>query len=171
MRIYILALSLLIMFTQCAKKATNPLVDNTKMTWRSVVPTPAPARDIELGNYTSFDLINGLKVIVVENHKIPRVSYQLAFNQDPLVEADKAGYTEIAGDLISKGTKNKSKAEIDEAIDFIGANLNTSATGIYASSLKKHSEKLLDILTDILYNPAFSSDEFNKIKKKAVYCF
>lgn len=167
MRIYILALSLLIMFTQCAKKATNPLVDNTKMTWRSVVPTPAPARDIELGNYTSFDLINGLKVIVVENHKIPRVSYQLAFNQDPLVEADKAGYTEIAGDLISKGTKNKSKAEIDEAIDFIGANLNTSATGIYASSLKKHSEKLLDILTDILYNPAFSSDEFNKIKKKA----
>lgn len=166
MRIYILALSLLIMFTQCAKKATNPLVDNSKKSWRSVVPTPAPARDIELGNYTSFDLINGLKVIVVENHKIPRVSYQLAFNQDPLIEADKAGYTEIAGDLISKGTKSKSKAEIDEAIDFIGASLNTSATGMYASSLKKHSEKLLDILTDILYNPAFSIEEFNKIKKK-----
>ena len=165
MKRYIFAFSVLIMFAQCAKKPATMITDSSKA-WRSAAPVPAPARDIELGNYTSFDLNNGLKVIVVENHKLPRVSYQLAFNHDALVESDKAGYTAIAGDLISKGTKTKSKAEIDEAIDYIGGSINTSSSGIYASSLKKHSGKLLDIMTDVLYNPAFSVDEFNKIKKK-----
>ncbi len=153
------------MFAQCAKKPATMVMDTSKA-WRSAAPTPAPARDIELGNYTSFDLNNGLKVIVVENHKLPRVSYQLSFNHDALVESDKAGYTEIAGDLISKGTKTKSKAQIDEAIDYIGGSINTTSGGIYASSLKKHSGKLLDIMTDVLYNPAFSVEEFDKIKKK-----
>ncbi len=166
MRIYILAFSVLMMFTQCANKTTTTMVDKSNKSWRAATPVPAPARDIELGTYSTFDLNNGLKVIVVENHKIPRVSYQLAFNHDAIMEAEKAGFTQIAGDLISKGTKTKSKAEIDEAIDFIGGSINTNSNGIYASSLKKHSEKLLDIFTDILYNPAFSLEEFDKIKKK-----
>lgn len=165
MRRFIIAFSVIFIFTQCAKKNTTNLVD-TSSEWRKTSPAPAPARDIELGTYSSFDLSNGLKVIVVENHKIPRVSYQLAFNQDALLESDKAGYTAIAGDLLSKGTKTKSKAEIDETIDFIGGSVSTTATGIYASSLKKHSNELLDIMTDILYNPAFSKEEFDKIKKK-----
>ncbi|MCZ2101725.1 MAG: insulinase family protein [Chitinophagales bacterium] len=165
MKRYIFALSVLFVLTQCAKKPATMMVDNSKA-WRATAPAAAPARDIELGTYSSFDLNNGLKVIVVENHKLPRVSYQLAFNHDALLEADKAGYTAIAGDLLSKGTKTKTKAEIDEAIDFIGGSINTTAQGIYASSLKKHSEKLLDIMTDMLYNPVFSQDEFNKIKKK-----
>lgn len=166
MRIFIIAFSVIFIFTQCAKKNTVNLVDSSKE-WRKASPAPGPARDIELGTYSSFDLNNGLKVIVVENHKIPRVSYQLAFNHDAIVESDKVGYTSIAGDLLSKGTKTKSKAEIDETIDFIGGSISTTSNGIYASSLKKHSDELLDVMTDILYNPAFSKDEFDKIKKKS----
>nr|HRO73771.1 pitrilysin family protein [Saprospiraceae bacterium] len=167
MKKLIFALCAIFIFTQCSKKITSDKLADSANAWRKAVPAPAPARDIELGTYSSFDLNNGLKVIVVENHKLPRVSYQLAFNHDALVEADKAGYTSIAGDLISKGTKSKTKAEIDEAIDFIGGSLNTSATGIYASSLKKHSDRLLGVMTDVLLNPAFNLEEFNKLKKKA----
>lgn len=166
MRRFIIAFSVIFIFAQCAKKNTTNLVDSSRE-WRKASPAPGPARDIELGTYSSFDLNNGLKVIVVENHKIPRVSYQLAFNHDALVESDKAGYTSIAGDLLSKGTKSKSKAEIDETIDFIGGSISTTSNGIYASSLKKHSDELLDVMTDILYNPAFSKEEFEKIKKKS----
>ncbi len=167
MKKLIFALCAIFIFTQCSKKITSDKLADSANAWRKAVPAPAPARDIELGTYSSFDLNNGLKVIVVENHKLPRVSYQLAFNHDALVEADKAGYTSIAGDLISKGTKSKTKAEIDEAIDFIGGSLNTSATGIYASSLKKHSDRLLGVMTDVLLNPVFNLEEFNKLKKKA----
>jgi len=45
--------------------------------FRGMVPEAGPAREIEIGTYESFKLDNGLKVIVVENHKVPRISYQL----------------------------------------------------------------------------------------------
>lgn len=174
--IYILFLSIL--FVQCSKKATGELVDTTKsevinavdeaLAWRSTPPSAGEARPIQLGEYNSFDLDNGLKVIVVENHKIPRVSYQLSLNNKQIVEGDQVGFVSVAGSLIGTGTKTKSKAEIDAAVDFIGASLNTYGSGIFASSLKKHSGKLLDLMTDVLYNPSFPEAEFEKIKKQTV---
>jgi predicted Zn-dependent peptidase len=156
------------MFAQCSKKTTDVVqtVKGPDKTWRKTAPAPAAARDIKLGDYSSFDLANGLKVIVVENHKLPRVAYQLSLNNDPLIEGDKTGFTSFAGDLMSKGTKTKSKSQIDEAIDFIGANLSTSSSGVFATSLKKHSEKLLDIMSDVLYNPTFPKEEFEKLRKR-----
>lgn len=163
----IFALSIIFIFSQCSKKTVESISSSAPdKSWRKMAPQAAPARDIQLGDYTSFDLENGLKIIVVENHKLPRVSYQLSFNNDALIEGSKAGYTSFAGDLISKGTKSRSKNQIDESIDYIGASLNTSAGGIFASSLKKHTEKLLEIMTDILYNPVFPQDEFEKIRKR-----
>jgi zinc protease len=163
--------STLLLFSNCSKKAADvvsaPVSDPAKA-WRKTPPQPAPARDINLGTYTTFDLSNGLKVIVVENHKLPRVSYQLSFNTDALIEGEKAGYVTFAGDMLSKGTKNRSKSQIDEAIDFIGANLNTSGNGVFGSALKKHSEKLLDVFTDVLFNPVFPQDEFEKIRKRTM---
>ena len=157
------------LLAQCAKKTTDvvtittPTVDKT---WRKMAPLPAAARDIAIGDYATFDLDNGLKVIVVENHKLPRVSYQLSFNNNALIEGDKAGYVSFAGDLISKGTATKTKAQIDETIDYIGASFNTSSGGLFGSSLKKHSAKLLDVMTDVLYNPSFPVDEFEKLRKR-----
>ena len=173
--IYVLFLGLL--FAQCSKKTVDGAMDETKtavetatqdLAWRSSAPDAGPAREIKLGEYTSFDLDNGLKVIVVENHKIPRVSYQLSLNNDPIVEGDQAGYVSMAGNLMSTGTTNKTKAEIDEAVDFIGASLNTSGGGVFASSLKKHSDKLLEIMTDVLYNPSFPVEEFEKMKTQTL---
>lgn len=168
MKHIIIALGLIFIFAQCSKKTTEVVqsVKGPDKTWRKTAPSPAAARDIKLGDYASFDLANGLKVIVVENHKLPRVSYQLSLNNDPLIEGEKTGYTSFAGDLMSKGTKTKTKSQIDEAIDFIGANLSTSSTGVFATSLKKHSEKLLDIMSDVLYNPIFPQDEFEKLRKR-----
>lgn len=173
--LYVLFLGLT--FAQCSKKTTDGMMDKGQETvenaaesiaWRSSAPAAGPAREIKLGEYTSFDLENGLKVIIVENHKIPRVSYQLSLNNDPIVEGDQAGYVSMAGNLLSTGTKTKTKAEIDEAIDFIGASMNTSGGGVFGSSLKKHSDKLLTIMTDVLYNPSFPEEEFKKMKTQTL---
>ncbi|MBC7884641.1 MAG: insulinase family protein, partial [Saprospiraceae bacterium] len=169
MKKLIFALSITFIFSQCSKKTTDAvnLSASVDKSWRKKAPVPAPAREIQLGTYSDFDLPNGLKVIVVENHKLPRVSYQLSFNHDGLIEGDKAGYSSFAGDLISKGTTTKTKSQIDETIDYIGASLNTSAGGIFATSLKKHTDKLLSVMTDVLYNPSFPQDEFEKIRKRS----
>ena len=140
--------------------SVNAQVDRTK------APEAGPAPEIKIGDYQSFELKNGLKVFVVENHKIPMVSYSLSLDNDPVLEGDKTGYVIMTGELLRAGTTNRSKDEIDESIDFIGAYLSTSASGIYGRSLKKHSEELLDIMSDILYNPAFPQDELEKTKKQ-----
>ena len=136
--------------------------------FRKNAPKPGPAPKIEIGEYETFTLKNGLTGIVVENHKLPRVSFQLFFDLPMIAEGDKAGAADIAGDLISKGTASRKKAEIDEAVDFIGASLNTSASGVSGASLTKHKDKLMEILADVVLNPSFPEEEFEKIKKQTL---
>jgi zinc protease len=135
---------------------------------RTQKPAPGPAPEIKIGNYESFELPNGLKVFVVENHKLPRVSFSLVLDLDPIIEGDKSGYVSTAGELIGRGTKTRTKDQLDEEIDFIGASFNTSSSGMYGSSLKKHGEKLLEIMSDVLLNPSFPVAELDKIKKQTI---
>jgi predicted Zn-dependent peptidase len=135
---------------------------------RSKRPTAAPAPEIKLGKTESFTLPNGLKVFVVENHKLPKVAYSLSLNNDPVLEGDMAGYVDIAGQLMERGTKNRTKEQLDKEVDFIGAWLSTSANGIYGSSLKKHQNKLLDLMSDVLLNAEFKQEELDKIKKQTI---
>lgn len=135
---------------------------------RSKAPEPGPARVIEIGEYQTFTLMNGLQVFVVENHKLPRVQFSLQLRHEAVYEGEKAGYVSMAGELIGTGTISRSKAELDEQVDFIGASLNTSANGIYASSLTKHMPVLLGLMTDVLYNPAFNPEELDKIKTQTL---
>lgn len=167
-----------LMFSSCSKK-TATVVDSAKkevkenmvdpaLAWRSTAPSPGKARSINLGDYFTKTLDNGLTLIVVENHKLPRVSYSLRLNNDQILEKDQVGFVSMAGDLLRTGTKSKSKQEIDAAIDFIGGSLNTSGSGMFGSSLTKHQDKLLDIMTDVLYNPSFPAEEFEKMKKQTI---
>jgi predicted Zn-dependent peptidase len=156
------------LFIQCSKKTTDVIQGPADQTWRSSVPKPGTAREIQLGEYKSFELQNGLKVIVVENHKLPRVSYQVSLVNDPINEQDQAGYVTMAGSLLSTGTEKRSKAELDKAIDFIGASVSTSSSGVFASSLTKHQDKLLDVMTEMLFMPSFPAEEFDKLKKQTL---
>jgi len=133
---------------------------------RSTAPEPGPAPDIKIGEYESFTLENGLQVFVVEDHKIPRVSYSFHLDNPLILEKEKAGYIGITGSLLGTATKNKTKAEIDEAIDFIGATVSTSANGFYASSLKSHNDKLLSIVSEVILEAEFIQPELDKIKRQ-----
>ena len=136
--------------------------------FRKTAPQPGPAPKIEVGSADNFNLPNGLKVFVVENHKLPRVSFQVFVDVPPFMENEYAGTASIAGQLLSAGTITKSKAEIDEAIDFMGASLNTNSSGLFGASLKKHTEGLMKIAADILLKPSFPEAEFDKIKKQTL---
>ena len=138
---------------------------------RSQAPAPAPAPEIVLGDYTVETLENGLTLIVVENHKLPRVSYRLTLDVDPIFEGARAGYTSMAGSLMRSGTKTRSKAEIDEAVDRIGASLGTSGFGMNGRCLVQHSETLLELMSDILMNPTFPEEELEKEHKQTLSNF
>lgn len=135
---------------------------------RSQRPKPGAAPTIKLGDTKSFELENGLKVFVVENTKLPRVSFSLVLNVDPALEGDAAGLQSAFGELMNTGTKNRSKDQLNNDIDFMGASLNTSASGLSASSLKKHAEKLVSIMADVVLNPDFKSEELEKIRTNMI---
>ena len=135
---------------------------------RSKLPEPAAAGEIKIGAYESFTLKNGMQVFVVENHKLPRVSFSLVLDREPIVEGDKAGYTSMVGQMLRRGTTTRTKEQLDEEIDFIGASLGASSTSVYGSSLTKHKGKMLELMTDILYNATFPESELDKIKTQTI---
>ena len=53
---------------------------------RTQAPAPGIAPKINIGTPATFTLENGLKVFVVENHKLPKVSFQLTIDKDPVLE-------------------------------------------------------------------------------------
>ena len=130
---------------------------------RSIRPQAGPAPEIHLGSTESFVMENGLKVFVVENHKLPKVSLALQFKYHPELEGNAAGISSIAGALLGTKTSKRSKDEINASIDYIGADFSTYSTGIYASSLTKHLSSLMDLFSDIIINSEFTQEEFDKL--------
>lgn len=133
---------------------------------RTKAPEPGPAPQINIADPEVFELDNGLKVILSTNHKQPKVSFNLVMGSDPRLENNKAGLSDLLGDLLLTGTENRSKDEIDNEKDFIGASLYSSANSIYMSVLTKHMDKGLDIMMDVVKNANFPESEFDRIKKQ-----
>ena len=129
---------------------------------RSIRPSAGPAPEIQLGSTESFEMDNGLKVFVVENHKLPKVSLSLQFKSNPELEGDAVGVASISGGMVGTATTSRTKDEIDASVDYIGASLSASASGIYASSLTKHLPVLMELFSDVVLNSEFTQEEFDK---------
>ena len=71
---------------------------------------------------------------------------------------------DVASAMMSSGTESRTKAEIAEEIEFLGASFNASATGFSARSLSKHTDTLLEIVADAVLNPTFPQEELDKVK-------
>lgn len=133
---------------------------------RSIQPTAAKAPTINIKDSEVFKTANGITVILSENHKLPRVSFDFVMGSDPRVEGTKAGLSDMAGSLILSGTSNRSKDQLDNEKDYIGASLTANAYSITLSCLTKHMDKGLNLMSDVLFNASFPQSEFDRIKKQ-----
>ncbi|MFV8332795.1 M16 family metallopeptidase [Flavobacterium sp. GSP14] len=135
-----------------------------------IIPQPKPgvAPTVKIGKPVTFELKNGLKVMVVENHKLPRVSFSLTLDNDPYTEGDKKGVADMTSTMMGSGTTKISKTAFNEEVDFLGANINFSASGASASSLSKYSGRVLELMADGALNPVFTQAEFDKEKAKLI---
>jgi len=131
-------------------------------------PKPGPSPVVNIKKPQTFVLANGMKVLVVENHKLPRVSFNLTLDNAPFTEGNKKGVDELTSSLIGNGTKKTTKEAFNEEIDFYGASINFSSTGAYASSLSKYSGRVLELLAEGALQPNFTPTEFDKEKAKLI---
>lgn len=129
-------------------------------------PKSGNAPIINIKKPQTFVLANGLKVMIVEDHKLPRVICNLTLDNAPFAEENKKGVDDLSSRLIGNGSKNISKDNFNEELDFLGADMGFSSQGAYASSLSKYAGRILELMADGALNPNFTQAEFDKEKNK-----
>lgn len=131
-------------------------------------PKPGPAPVINIGKPQTFELNNGLKVMVVENHKLPRVSFNLSIDNAPYAEGNKKGVADLTSSMMGNGTTSMPKDKFNEEVDFLGANIGFSLNGASASGLSKYTDKILSLMVDGALNSVFTQEELDKERAKLI---
>lgn len=130
---------------------------------RSKKPKAGPAPVIKLADPVVYKLPNGLTVLVVENHKLPTVRANLRIDAGPVTEGGKAGLLDVMGGMLNEGTTQRNKAQFDEAVDILGANVSLSAGGGYVSALTRYFPEAFSLMTEALRHPSFPQESFDKL--------
>ncbi|QCX54283.1 pitrilysin family protein [Elizabethkingia sp. JS20170427COW] len=132
------------------------------------MPTPGPTPTINISKPITFQLKNGLTVMVVENHKLPKVNISLSMDNPPIYEGKIVGVSSIMAQQLDKGTKNISKDEFNKKVDFLGANLNFNSRGASANTLSKYFPEVMALMADAIVNPQFKAQEIQDSKERAI---
>lgn len=112
-------------------------------------------------------LPNGMVVIVQENHSNPTVAVSGYIKAGSYFDTkEKSGTAILVADMVGRGTKTRSAFDLAKQVEYVGANVDTSAEvesmNFGAKSLTKDFPLILDILADELRNATFPQDQFEK---------
>lgn len=132
-------------------------------------PRPLAARDVDFPPYQIRTLPNGLQVVVVSHHEQPAISLRMLVRagaaHDP---ADKPGVASMTAGLLDQGTATRKSQEIALAIESVGGGIGVGAgndlTFVNAVALKHDFDLVLDLVSDIVRNPAFAQEELDRIR-------
>ena len=131
---------------------------------RSIVPESGPSPEISFGKPQTFELENGLTVLVVENNKLPRASASLSFDNPLIYEGEVAGVSSILAEMIGNGTQSISKEDFIEEVDYMGASVSVTGSGAFAGSLKRYFPRVLELMASAVLEPLLTQEEFDNQK-------
>jgi len=134
----------------------------------NAMPKAGPTPTINIQKPKTFQLENGMTVMVVENHKLPRVTVSLQMDNPPYVEGKIAGVSSIMADQLDKGTQKTSKDDFNEKVDYLGARLGFSSNGAYANSLSKYFPQVLELMAEAIVHPKFRAEEVQTSKQREI---
>ncbi len=152
-------------------KRYTSLVLTALMICSIAIAQNAPAA-FKVPAYQKFILPNGLTIYLMEQHEVPVISLSAIIPAGAIYDGDKSGLASLTAAGLQYGTKNYSKTKIEEELDFIGASLNTYANkesaGLSSKFAAKDADKVLPILKEVLVDPVFDQDEFEKERKRVL---
>jgi zinc protease len=136
------------------------------------MPAPGAPRSFEFPKAAVKTLPNGLRVFVVTDHREPAVAARLVILSAGSIQ-DPAGMPGVAGmtaGLLTQGTAKRSAKEIAEAIDFVGGTLDAKAgrdaTTVTLDVVKKDLSVGMDLLSDVVLQPAFRTEELDRQRQQ-----
>ncbi|HRJ21400.1 MAG TPA: pitrilysin family protein [Bryobacteraceae bacterium] len=130
-------------------------------------PPPTAPRPFPFPAFTSRTLPNGLTVFVVEDHRLPLVSYSLQVQAGKLnVAPAHSGLASMTASLLREGAGSRSAQDIARLVDNAGGSLSASAgddfTSASATFMKTHAGLGLSLLADIVRRPTFAQEEIDR---------
>ena len=135
-------------------------IDRTKQ------PDSGPDPEIKFGTPKTFKLKNGIQVLVVEDDKLPVVTYSLRIDRNPIIDGEKVGVSTLLSAMLGNGTTNIPKDEFNEEVEFLGASVSVTFSGGSANTLTKNNSRVLELWSDAIINPLLTEEEFDKEKAK-----
>jgi predicted Zn-dependent peptidase len=126
---------------------------------------------VKLPRAVERQLSNGAKLLIVESHRVPTISFRMMISTGDLRDpVGLPGVSSATAALMRLGTKTRSAKDIAEAIAELGATVSISSGAengtITVSTLTENFDAALALATDILFNPTFPQDEFDKWKTR-----
>ncbi|HEY9677382.1 MAG TPA: pitrilysin family protein [Drouetiella sp.] len=137
--------------------------------WRKNPPKPPAPRPFSLPTVINYKMDNGLQVQMIEDHRVPFITLALGVKAGSALEPrEKLGLASMTADMLNEGTTSKKSKEIAEETDFIGGGLkavsDSDFTIISGSSLSKYSDRMISLLSDIVFHPTFPEEELTLAK-------
>lgn len=132
--------------------------------FRSQPPPPLQPRPIIIPTPRETVLSNGLTLVVVEDKRLPLVSYRLAFRVGGAFDPPAIpGLIDLLAGLLPEGTTSRTSKEIAEEIARMGASLSAGANSDYtivgASALAQFNDPVMDLLAEVALEPSFPENE------------
>jgi zinc protease len=162
-----ISIILFIIYTMTTLTFSQGDLDRTKR------PEGKPTPQVQLPAIQKATLKNGLKVWLVEMHKLPYVAFNMVIqagsDQDPV---STPGLASLTSDMLDEGTKTRDALKIASDLEKIGASIGTGAnfdfSYITLGTLSKHLDKALDIYVDVIANPVFPQKDLDRLRKQRV---
>jgi zinc protease len=140
---------------------------------RSGPPAPGPVRPLRLPPIERHTLSNGLGVFVVGMHEVPVVEVRLVVRAGATADpAGREGLAEMTADMLDEGAGGKDALALADAVDFLGATLETGAswdaTTVRLRVPVARLDEALPLMADVALRPDFPEKELVRLRKEAL---
>ena len=141
--------------------------------WELPPPVPKEAPVVQEGRLTRSELDNGLRVFVLEDHRLPRVVLSLSVRRGgAMIGLDRAGLAAFTAEVMERGAGERDALALAQAVDEIGASLLVSSSWdsmrVHVSGLSRDLDALMEILADVALRPRFDAGEAKKARDETL---
>jgi len=141
--------------------------------WELPPPPPNDSPVVPADRLTRETLDNGLHVLLLEDHRLPRMSLSLTTRRGAASEElARAGLASFTASLMERGAGDLDALALAEKVDALGASLSVSAEwdsmDVGVSGLSRDLDSLMEILADVALHPRFAPEEAKKTRNETL---
>ncbi|WP_338847090.1 pitrilysin family protein [Massilia sp. W12] len=135
--------------------------------WRQKQPKAGPEPKLSLPQAQQFKLDNGLQVIYHKNPSLPLVAAELVIKSGAGSNpAQRPGLADFTSKMLEEGSQKRNALQIADELAQLGATVSSGsgqdASFVKMLSLRSNFARTLDVVADMVLNPAFPQAEIER---------